>query len=133
MRLSLSLTCDEARVRPDGKIDIHGVFNELQAPGFPAAQERMTVIFVIEWEPSEQGRMQLRADLVDDDDQKVLSIQGHTEVRPATPGRAPAQTRMIEPLEKVPFPHPGRYRFRLRAGSTTVDACSIHVYERPED
>src|SRR5690606_12060583 len=66
MQLILALACDDARVRPDGKLDITGIFNELSAPGFPAAQERMTVVFVIQWDRHESGRMPLRADLVDE-------------------------------------------------------------------
>ena len=133
MELLLALACDQADVRPDGKLDIQGVFNELQAPGFPAAQEHMTVVFVMEWPESATGRVQLRADLVDDDDQKVLSIQGHTDVRPRTSGRAPAQTRLIMPLDQVVFPHPGRYTFRLNADDHRIDAFSLFVADASND
>ena len=67
MRLILSLACDDAELRPDGKLDIQGVFNELNAPGFPAAQDRMTVVFVMEWERDVSGSVPFRADLVDED------------------------------------------------------------------
>ncbi len=30
------LFCADAQAGPDGKLDIHGVFNELYAPDFPA-------------------------------------------------------------------------------------------------
>lgn len=133
MRLLLSLACDDARVRADGKLDINGVFNELQAPGFPAVQDRMTVVFVMEWPASVEGQVQLRADLVDDDEQKVLSIQGHTDVHPSLGGHAPPQTRLIEPLQQVVFPHAGRYRFRMTAGGETVDAFELFVRERRKD
>lgn len=133
MRLLLSLACDDARVRADGKLDIHGVFNELQAPGFPAVQDRMTVVFVMEWPPSVQGQVQLRADLVDDDEQKILSIQGHTDVHARAAGHSPPQTRLIEALEEVVFPHPGRYRFRMTAAGETVEAFEMFVRERPKD
>ena len=129
MELLLALACDGAHVREDGKLDIQGVFNELQAAGFPAAQEKMTVVFVMEWPAEVEGRIQLRADLVDTDDRKVLTIQGHTDVRPRPDERAPAQTRLIMPLERVVFPHAGRYRFRLTAGDATVDAFSLFVGE----
>jgi len=135
MNLVLSLACDDARVRPDGKLDLSGIFNELSAPGFPAAHEKMTVVFVMEWPHDASGTIQLRADLVDDDDQKVLTIQGHTEVQPRPAGHAPAQTRLIMPIDKVVFPHAGRYTFQLRAGDHTVRAFSLFVGERknPQD
>jgi hypothetical protein len=47
MYVQLALVCDEARVRPDGKMDIEGIFNDLAAPGFPAKQERMVLITTV--------------------------------------------------------------------------------------
>ena len=130
MELILALACDDARERPDGKLDIQGVFNELYAPGFPAMQDRMTVVFVVEWDRSEAGRIPLRADLVDEEDRKVLTIQGHTDVERRSADRAPAQTRLILPLQDVVFPRAGRYRFLLRAGKIEQYALSLFVGER---
>lgn len=132
MRLTLSLACDGARLRPDGKLDIEGVFNELNAPGFPAAQDRMTVVFVMEWDRDVRGSVPFRADLVDDADQKMLTIQGHTEVRAAPEGGAPATTKLIMPLERVVFPHPGRYRFVISARGHRFEGIPLHVVEVPE-
>jgi hypothetical protein len=127
MILRLSAVCEAARERPDGRLDLVGVFNELSAPGFPAVQERMTGVFLVEWEPGEAGRLPLRADLIDETGRKVLTIQGHTDVEQRAAGRAAAQTRLIMPLERVVFPIPGRYRFELIAGGNAVDACSFFV------
>jgi hypothetical protein len=132
MNLILALACDDARIRDDGKLDVTGVFNELGAPGFPAAQDHMTVVFVIEWNAAEHGPQPLRADLLDHDDQMILTIQGQTEVEPRNPDQPPAQTRVVLPLEKVVFPHAGAYRFRLRAGASTVEALPLFVAARPQ-
>jgi len=130
MQLILALACDDARVRPDGKLDVMGIFNELSAPGFPAAQERMTVVFVIQWDRHESGRMPLRADLVDEADRPILTIQGHTDVDARPQDRAPAQTRLVLPLQEVVFPAPGTYRFELRVGATRLPAFSLFVGQR---
>jgi hypothetical protein len=132
MNLILALACDEARVRDDGKLDVVGVFNELGAPAFPAAQERMTVVFIIEWATAEQGAQPLRADLIDQDNQLILTIQGQTDVDSRGPDQPPAQTRVVLPLENVVFPHAGAYRFRLRAGAHTVEALPLFVATRPQ-
>ena len=136
MELILSLACEHARARPDGRLDVRGAFNELQAPGFPAAQDRMTVVFVMEWSPGEEGRHAFTADLVGEDDRKVLTIEGHTDVEPrpdaGAPGRAPPQTRLVMELQRVVFPSPGRYRFILAVGEERRDAFSIHVSHAPE-
>lgn len=132
MHLILALACDEARQQPDGKLDIRGVFNELNAPGFPAAQERMTVVFVMEWERDVSGSVPFRADLVDESGQKMLSIQGHTEVRPTAEHQAPAKTQLIMPLERVIFPHPGRYHFELSTRGQKVVGIPLHLLELPD-
>jgi len=126
MKLVLSLACEDARARPDGRLDFIGVFDELHAPGFPAAQDRMTVVFVMEWTAEEQGRREFRADLVDASDRKVLTIEGHTDVTTAS-GRSRPRTQLIMPLERVVFPEAGEYRFELRVGETVMPAFSLHL------
>jgi hypothetical protein len=127
MDLKLALVCEEARERPDGRVDFVGVFDALVAPGFPAMQERMTAVFVIEWDEDELGHQPLRADLVDESERKVLTIEGHTDVvaRSAAAGRP--ETRLIMGLERVVFPQAGRYDFQLVAGGDVRRACSIRV------
>ena len=127
MEITLATVCDAAHERPDGKLDLVGIFNELRAPGFPAMQERMTVVLAIAWNDGESGRQPIRADLVDEADELILTIQGHTEVPPGPPDRAAPHTRLIMPIEKVVFPHAGRYWLRLTAGGDKLRACSLFV------
>jgi len=129
MELILALVCDEARERPDGRFDVDGIFNELSAPGFPAVQARMTVVFVMQWETDEVGTQSFRADLREASGGKVLTIEGQTEVAPRNPGRPPPQTRLVLPLEQVVFPRAGRYFFELVAGGDVHNACSLFVGE----
>ncbi|HEU5209023.1 MAG TPA: hypothetical protein VFU06_06390 [Longimicrobiales bacterium] len=129
MELQLAVFCDEAHEAADGRLDLVGIFDELAAPGFPAMQDRMTVALVVEWSPDEAGQQPLRADLVGDDDTRVLTIQGHTEVHAPADPRRPARTRLILPLERVIFPHEGRYHLDLVAGGQTTRACSLFVLE----
>lgn len=131
MELLLSLACEDAHARPDGRLDFIGVFDELQAPGFPAAQDRMTVAFVMEWSADQEGRHQFTADLVDADDRKVLTIEGHTDVAPAK-GASRPKTRLIMPLERVVFPHEGEYRFILTVNDAPIPAFSLVVSKRAE-
>jgi hypothetical protein len=132
MILRLAAVCEVARERPDGRVDLHGVFSELSTSGFPARQDRMTAVFVIEWESGEAGEQPLRADLLDEEGRKLLTIQGHTDVDERDAGRAPAQTRLIMPLENVIFRAAGRYRFELLAGGDAIEACSFFVGLLPQ-
>jgi hypothetical protein len=127
MEISLAAVCDAARERPDGKLDLVGIFNELRAPGFPAVQDAMTVVLAIAWSADESGRQPIRADLVDEDDQLILTIQGHTEVPTATHQASRPHTRLVMPLENVVFPHAGIYWLRLTAIGEMRRTCSLFV------
>jgi hypothetical protein len=133
MILRLSAVCEAARVRPDGRLDLVGVFDELSAPGFPAMQDHMTAVFLIEWGEDETGMQPLRADLLDEAGNKVLTIQGHAEVSRPHDARAPARSQLVMPLDRVGFRTPGRYRFELIAGGTVADGCSFYVGQVPPE
>jgi hypothetical protein len=132
MHVALALVCDDARVRPDGKMDVEGVFNELMAPGFPAKQERMVLVTTIEWSPGDEGRNKFRLDLVGPDGRPSLTVDGHTDVDARDPGRPPPRTRLILPLEEVVFPQPGRYTFQIRVKGRKLRGPSLFLMEAAE-
>ena len=127
MNLVLAIACDAATVRPQGKLDVQGLYNELSAPNFPAAQEQLTVVLVLEWGARDTGEQPIRADLIAPDGEQVVTIQGHTEVELGPDNEVPPQTRMILPLENVVFQHPGRHFMRVQAGTETVEALPLYV------
>ena len=130
MHVQLSLVCDEAHMRPDGKMDIHGVFNDLAAPGFPAKQDRMVLVTTIEWDRTDEGRNKFRVDLVAPSGQKALTVDGHTDVERQTPDQPPPRTRLILPLEGVIFPQPGQYSFQIRVKGRKLRGPSLFLMER---
>jgi hypothetical protein len=130
MNLVLALLCDEVRERTDGKLDVLGVFSELSAPGFPAIQQRMTAVFVLEWNRDEAGTQAFRADLVEDSGRRILTIEGETTVATHSEGRPPPRTRIAMPLENVVFPSAGAYHFELVAAGDLYRACPFFVGKR---
>jgi hypothetical protein len=132
MQLLLALVCDQANVTPEGKLDVHGVFNDLYAPGFPAKQERMVLALVVEWDREDQGRFRFRVDLEDEDGKPTLSVEGYSDVDPRPADRPPPRTRLIMPLEEVVFPRPGAYTFRLSMKGQTLPGPSIYLVEAAE-
>lgn len=129
MRLELALVCDQAGENPEGKLDVRGVFNDLYAPGFPAQQDRMVLVLVVEWDRSDQGRYRFRVDLEDPDGKPALTVEGHTDVDRRPADRPPARTRLVMPLEDVVFPAPGRYRFRMRVKGQELEGPSLYLVE----
>jgi len=134
MHIQLALVCEDARMRPDGKMDVVGVFNDLAAPGFPAKQERMVLVTTIEWERGEEGRNKFRVDLMGPDGRPSLTVDGETEVDGRPADRPPPRTRLIMPLENVIFPRAGKYNFEVRVLGKKLRGPSLFVMEvAPEE
>ena len=121
------LFCADAGAGPDGKLSIHGIFNELQAPDFPARQDRMVLVGIIEWQRDLQGRIPFTVDLTDSEGMAIFSIEGHTDVEARPPSKAPAKTQLILPLKNVMFPAPGHYRVRININGTELAGPSMHL------
>jgi hypothetical protein len=129
MHVQLALVCEDATMRPDGKMDIVGAFNDLAAPGFPAKQDRMVLVTTIEWGPGEEGRNAFRVDLLTPDGRPALTVDGQTDVPAPTPGLPPPRTRLILPIEGAIFPRAGRYQFEIRVGGKKLRGPSLFLME----
>jgi hypothetical protein len=121
------LFCTDAGSGPDGKLNIHGIFSELQAPDFPARQDSMVLVGIIEWQRDLQGRIPFTVDLTDPDGKSIFSIEGHTDVEARPQSKAPAKTQLILPLKKVMFPAPGHYRVQIKINDVELQGPSMHL------
>ena len=124
------LFCADAQAGSDGKLDIHGVFNELYAPDFPARQDQMILVGIVEWQRDLQGRIPFAVDLVDSDGLAIFSIEGHTDVDARPASKAPAKTHFILPLNNVMFPAPGQYRVRINMNDSELAGPSMHLMRK---
>jgi hypothetical protein len=125
--------CDGAEARPDGRLDAHGVFHQLFAPGFPARQDALTLVLAVEWEEGEEGDQEFRIDLLDPSRSPVLTVQGSTEVRERRRGEAPPLTRLVLPTQNVIFPVEGTYEFVLHVADRKIPCAPLHLIEHPDE
>jgi hypothetical protein len=132
MELRFAAICDDARATPDGKLDVHGVYHDLAAPGFPAKQDRLVLVLVLEWDRADHGRYLFKADLEDSKGKVSLTVEGETEVHRPQPGRPPARSQLIMPLDDVVFPRAGQYVFRIKVKGETFAGPSLFLMEAPE-
>jgi len=128
MKLTL-FYCDKARNRPDGKLDLEGVFNELYAPGFPARQDNIVLAGIIVWERTDDGQQPFQIEIEDPAGETVFTIKGHTEVDARPQHRPPARTCLVLPLEKIIFPEAGEYPTRIRIKDELLAGPSLHLME----
>ncbi len=127
MMEAVFLFCTDAGEGSDGKLSIHGIFNELRAPDFPARQDRIVLVGIVEWPRDLEGRIPFTVNLNDPEGMAIFSIEGHTDVAARPPSQAPAKTQFILPMEKVMFPAPGRYQARIDIDGTDLAGPSMHL------
>lgn len=129
MRILASAVCDHAAASQDGKLDVHGIFHDLYSAGFPARQDRMTLVLSLEWDRSDSGRYTFRVDVRGPGGKPTLTVEGHSEVTPRPSDRPPPRTRLVMPLKDVVFPEPGRYDFRVTAKGRTMRGPVLYLIE----
>jgi hypothetical protein len=127
MRLLLGLVCDSASQDREGRVHVRGQYHDLYAPGFPAKHD-LTLVLVLEWPRSDQGRYTFTVELLGPGDRPSLRGEGYTEVVLAPPGGPPARTTYIQPLPDVVFPEPGEYRFRVRAKGVWHEGPLLYLW-----
>ena len=132
MHLRFSTVCADAQSLPDGTMDIHGVFHDLAAPGFPAMQDRLVLVLVLEWDREDHGRYLFRVDLEDEDGKPSLTVEGETEVHRPAPDQPPARSPLIMPVQDVIFPRPGQYTFRVKVKGAILEGPGIYLREVEE-
>ncbi len=131
MKVLYGVVCEEAGERHDGRVDVHGIFQQLYAPGFPARQDVLTLALAIEWEPHERGQIDFSIDLLDPSASPALTISGHTEVGEQEAQQGPPQTRLLMPLQGVVFPAEGTYVFELKVGDQRHRLSPLHLIHTP--
>jgi len=132
-RVRFAAICDDARPTPEGKLDLHGVYSDLSAPGFPAQQDRLVLVLVLEWAPTDEGRYIFKADLEDEEGNISLTVEGETEVRAQAPGHPPSRSQLIMPMEDVVFPHAGQYTFRVKTKGQILEGPGVFLIEVSEE
>lgn len=132
MRVLYSLICEDAHVRPDGRMDVHGVFHELLAPGFPAQQDHLVLVAVLEWEAGESGTQRFSIDLLDPSESPAGTLNVETEVLERGARMAPPRTPLVFPVEGAVFPTAGTYEFMLRLGEIRERLAQIHLIRDPD-
>jgi hypothetical protein len=132
LKLLYALLCEDAHIRHDGRLDVHGIFHQLYAPGFPAQQDRMTLAVAVEWSAQERGRIEFTIDLLDPSASPVITINGHTDVEDQGDLQGPPQTRLVMPLEGVVFPAEGTFTFQLTVGAEKLPLTPLHLIENEQ-
>ncbi len=129
MKVLYSVIAEDAQLRHDGRMDVHGIFYELYAPGFPAKQDRLTLVTTIEWDATERGAIDFTINLMDPDRAPALTINAQTQVEDQYAVHHPARTQMAVPINGLRFLTAGTYEFQLTVGEHTETLTPLYLIE----
>lgn len=111
MKLLLFLAADYANVTGDGKLNVMGVFREINALNFPARHPSMHLVVKLGAELGEYGETRnLIVKLLDVDGNEIMSLSGPANIPKGEGGRRPEVNAILE-LKDIVFPKPGPYQF----------------------
>jgi len=136
MKLVLAVLADFASVTQDGKLNILGIFHELNPPVLPFPFPQMFLVASFEAEPAEYGkRHSMRVVLRDknDDNAEMLSLEGEVQTpKPARP-EAVGYVNQAIGLSGVTFEHAGDYVFSILVNGEEKATVPLRVNEVGND
>lgn len=132
MKLLLLLAADYANITSDNKLNVMGIFNEINALEFPARHSSMNLVVKLGAELGEYGESRnLSVRFLDADGNTILNISGPINVPVGQGGRQPEVNAILE-IKDIIFPKPGPYQFVVvvdkdRKGDLTIYANKIEA------
>ena len=128
---SLAVIAEKAQVRPDGKLDVTGVYNCRYVPAFPARLD-ITLALRFDVEPLDYGVHQhIAVHIMDEDGAEMVNVSA-SPIRFQSPPVAglPLAYDLIVPLT-VAVPREGTWTFDVRVNQTSVARVALRIETRP--
>jgi hypothetical protein len=128
MEVKLAVLADYANVSQDGKLNIMGIFQEINAPSLPFPLPQMFLVITFEAGPAEfDTHKQIRIVLLDGDGREKIALAGEVQVpRPKRRGSRAYINEAIG-LAGVSFEEAGDYHFAILVGGETKETVPLHV------
>jgi hypothetical protein len=128
LTIRLAAIADTANVSREGKLNITGIFNNINAPKFPVKHPWMVLVFVIEGDRGDAGaEHKLKVDLIDEDGNHMIpTLEGTITFGPAGSGN-PIHYPQIIQLANVEFKKPGRHEFKILLNGEVRSTVPINI------
>ena len=113
MEVTLGLMADAANISREGKLNVLGAFNRINAITFPTRHPEFTLVLRMEASPAERGeRKAILLRLLDADGQQVQQIEAHAEI-PTDTGRLGFRSYVLLAIRNMVVSAPGEYAFHV--------------------
>ena len=133
MEVSLAVLADYASVSQEGKLNILGVFGEINPPLLPFALPQMYLVSIYDAGPAEVGTDKtIRIAMLDGDGNELLSLQQAIKVPELKRPGSRITINHVVGMAGVKFDKPGDYAFVILVGGEEKRTVSLHVNEPPK-
>ncbi len=132
MQVILFVAADYANKSIDGKLNILGIFNSINAPNFPARHRQLfLVIRLVAILGETRNKHNIRFLFVDEDGKELINGGGEFDI-PHPEGGKQALAEFIVDVGDLHIPKPGRYEFQLMLngeirGRIPIEAVKIEM------
>jgi hypothetical protein len=132
MEVVLAVVCDYANVSMEGKLNILGVFQELNPQVLPYSHPQMYLVVSFEAGAAEVGQQKhFRIVLLDTDGNEILLMEVRLWLKAARPGGR-SYINQVVGLQLTTFQRTGDHAFHILVNGEEEDG-SLYVNEPPQE
>jgi hypothetical protein len=128
VEVRVAVLADYANVSQDGKLNIMGIFQEINPPFLPFPLPQMYLVLSFTAGPAEFNTVRkLRIPLLHSDGQEILAMEADMHVPSARRPGSRAYINEAIGLAGVMFSRPGDYAFSILIGDDEKATVPLHV------
>jgi hypothetical protein len=119
MQLRIAALADYTNITQNGKLNILGIFSQIQASQIPAVHPQMQLVLQFSFEVLETGSKSIKVILQDVDGRSILTVDGVINL-PTHLGPDPIILNQVMQMQNVAFPNFGSYEFAIELDGQTL-------------
>lgn len=129
VKVALALLADYANVSREGKLNILGIFDRVNAQNIPAVHPQMQLVMTLEADRGDADKEhKIEIELIDADGTKLFSIGGNRRF-PLPPAGEQVRINHIIQLNNLQFNHFGNYEFKILINNEVRESIPLSVLE----
>ena len=114
MDVPLAVLADSAIASNDGKLSVIGIFNKINAPGFPVVHPQCTLVLQLRAAPGERGQQKRVLIRLMDEDSVLVDMASEFQVPDQFEDpHSPFVINQILQMHGLAFPRAGEYAFHV--------------------
>jgi hypothetical protein len=129
MELLTILAADYANIAQGGKLNVMGIFRNINAPSFPAKHLSMTLVIKLAADLGEYEERTLKIKLMDSDGIELMEMAAPIKFPPPEGGKRPEINAILQ-INEIVFPKPGRYQFSVFVDKDYKGSLSIDLVQQ---